>query len=97
MSTMLCKWVRTKEDWYPTLPALYKAVAADCSNPRNYPAVRVDLIRFPDHTYKVLVQGGDDFGLELEFEDLGEAVRQYDGINQYTTQKILRARGFHAI
>lgn len=96
MSVLLRKWVRTQEDWYPTTQSYANPPNPDFANPRQYAAVRVDLIRFPpiDRGWKVLVQGGDDYGLEKEFTDLFEATKNYDGITQYTTKDALMRRGF---
>ena len=76
----ITKFVKTKESWYP-----------------NYPGdlVRVSLLPLMDNvTWRVVVWGNDDFGLERDFKSRLEATLVYDEISDWITQEELYCRQF---
>lgn len=91
------KWIRTTEDWYPTVPgnAVYPNPAY--CNPLPDPAVRVSMMRLTTGEWRVCVWGGDDFGLEIDLPagHMHEAEHLYENVVDFTTQQQLKDWGFH--
>lgn len=74
----IVKHIATRENWYPT-------------NANG--KVRVFLLRLSTGQWRVCVWGDDDFGLERDFKDRGEAKGLFRKIKDYTTQAQMRAWG----
>jgi hypothetical protein len=85
------KWIKTKEDWYPS----YKP--GEWGNPLQCEALRVSMSILTTGEWRVSVWGADDHGLEKDFqEDLEtEAQMLYDEISDYYTEAKLRSIGLY--
>lgn len=90
------KWVRTTEDWYPTLEGNHTCPNTDYCNPLPDPAVRVFMTQMTTDEWRVAVWGGDDFGLEIDLpaDHRYEALHLFENINDFTTQAQLKEWGF---
>ena len=93
------KWVRTAEDWYPTLTGSYTCSNPDYCNPLPDPAVRVFVTQLTTLEWRVAIWGGDDFGLEIDLPEdhRYEAYHLFDHIQDFTTQAELRQWGLHHV
>lgn len=74
------KWIFTNEDWYPTVEGRVKVSLVEL---KSAPA-----------KFRVCVWGGDDFGLEKDYESFDEAFIVFDRIVSLVTQRQLRNWGF---
>lgn len=85
------KWIKTKEDWYPS----YEPLKYD--NPLNHVSLRVNLYGpYPDNTYLVCVWGADDKGMELITSE-EEAKFLYSIIEDFTSEVALMTLGLHHV
>ncbi len=77
------KFIKTEEDWYPTV--------------NN--KVRVKLILLSNKMWRVCVWGGDDFGLEKDFPFTGReaANNLYQQIKDYMPRKAMLNLGMYAV
>jgi hypothetical protein len=82
------KWIKTREDWYPS----YLPRSRDNSNPIEHRAVRVSLVRLVSSKgkgspkWRVCVWGADDFGLEKDFRLLVEAESLFKKLKDFATK-----------
>lgn len=60
----------TTDDWYPNF---------------ENNTIRISLLLLNDGTFRVCAWGNDDFGMERDFESLGEADDIFDTIEKYST------------
>jgi len=90
----MTKRVLSNEDWYPTLAFEHH----DDGRPTDYypGMIQVSFYHYEDGHARVCVWGGDDFGMEQEFQpgDNLRAEREFDRIVNLTTRAELEARGF---
>jgi hypothetical protein len=88
------KYIRTNEDWYPSLAPLQKAGSPDYNNPLDSKALIVRISDFGGvFNWHVSVWGGDDFGMEKWGLSRKEANRLYTCIRDYTTKTQLKYLG----
>jgi len=59
----------TTDDWYPNF---------------ENNTIQISLLPLNDGTFRVCAWGNDDFGMELDFESLGEAEYIFDTIEKYS-------------
>lgn len=90
------KWVRTREEWYPTIQGGETSPNPDYNNPLPDPAVRVSFMRLltKEPLWRVCLWGGDDFGMEIDTPDREKAEALYERIKDFTTQAELESWGF---
>ncbi len=90
------RWLATQEDWHPAIPP---AGSSGWDNPLDTPAVRASLLRLYPYKsrpggWRVCLWGGDDFGVERDFESFSEAWEIYSNLYHGITQADLESRGF---
>lgn len=91
----LRKFIRTKEDWYPSFKPNWRPKNPDYHNPLSDWAVRVSLhYDGKQYGYRVSVWGGDDYGLEKHGMKKGEARDMFDSLVDNITQAELKRKGF---
>lgn len=90
------KWVRSNEDWYPTIEGNSVYPNPDYCNPLPDPAVKVRVSQLTTKQWRVSVWGGDDYGLEIDLPEGHELEAQhlFDNIKDYVTQDQLFQWGF---
>lgn len=71
----------TQDDWYPNF---------------ENNTVQLSLLNLGNNTYRVCSWGNDDFGMELDFETLGEAEYIFDILNkkEFINKEDLKKMGF---
>jgi hypothetical protein len=98
------KWIRTKEDWYPSFKANEKSPAWNdragwfrWNNPLNHKAVYVMLSLLCDGMWRVAVWGADDCGMEVDYphDCLGTALCVFNEIKDFATKDYLASMGLH--
>ncbi len=73
------KSILTEEDWYPTTNGQVQ--------------VMLFIYKKGEGPHRVCVWGGDDFGLEKEFEDPNQAKYLYETLGDYSSQSKMRQLG----
>ena len=93
----ITKWIRTNEDWCPTIDGNSISPNEEYCNPLPDPAVKVFMCQLTDGMWRVAVWGGDDFGLEIDLpkDCKNKAKEIYENIIDYTTQDQLKSLGFY--
>lgn len=94
------KFIRTREDWYPSFRPSQRPNNPDYHNPLPFTALRVSMTQLfvsdthPDSVWRVCVWGADDFGMERDVATPVTAQRLFNAIQDFTTVADLKRMGF---
>ncbi len=80
--THICKKIRVNENWHPS------------HNDKDGLYIRVSIIKDSPIIYRIALWGDDDFGLEKEVSKLSSALKEYNAIVDFVTQKELMNNGY---
>jgi hypothetical protein len=85
------KFIRTREDWYPSFRPNQRSLNPEYHNPLPYTALRVSmmqLLELPNKpgAWRVCVWGSDDMGMERDVKTPVTAQKLFNAIHNFTTK-----------
>lgn len=89
------KFIRTREDWYPSFRPNARCLNPDYHNPLPYTALRVSMMQLSDGLWRVCVWGQDDMGMERDVKSPVTAQKIFNTIQDFATKDALKKLGLH--